>query len=258
MWCHCHLPLACVLACNSIRGLPTSYSLKPSSRRIVKCAGHLKLTRSYMAKYTVRVSKLLLRNCVLAHGNCLEVLPHINLYLSTRRPRTIRPPGHVTPRFFEILYLQEFCLSRPRHFFQNPQKSSIFFLAGHILLTMLLRDHDGTWLTGRAVCELPMGFGQPGQRTGFMEHALRVVEAWWLYRRDHRSRHPSLCRYSCRYDRGGPRGGSEAARPPPTRPPEALSAMSAGAVLDSRFRASGRGIGGGTASRTQTAIAAPG
>jgi len=42
--------------------------------------------------------------------------------------------------------------------------------------------------------------------------------------------------------RGGPRGGVAAARPPPTRPPEALSAMSAGAVLDGRFRASGRSI----------------
>jgi len=34
--------------------------------------------------------------------------------------------------------------------------------------------------------------------------------------------------------------------------------MSAGAVLDGRFRAPGRGIGGGTAGRTQTAIAVPG
>jgi len=37
--------------------------------------------------------------------------------------------------------------------------------------------HDGAWLTGRAACELPMGFGQPGRRTGFTGHALRVVEA---------------------------------------------------------------------------------
>jgi len=54
------------------------------------------------------------------------------------------------------------------------------------------------------------------------------------------------------------RGGSGCARPPPTRPPEALTAMSAGAVLDGRCWASRRGIGGGTAGRTQTAIAAPG
>jgi len=55
-------------------------------------------------------------------------------------------------------------------------------------------DHDGAWLTERAACELPMGLGQPGQRTGFTGHTLRVVEAWWPHRRDHRSRHPSLCR----------------------------------------------------------------
>jgi len=41
------------------------------------------------AQYTVRVSKLLLTNCVQAHDNSLEVLPHIILYLSTRRPQTI-------------------------------------------------------------------------------------------------------------------------------------------------------------------------
>jgi len=52
------------------------------------------------AKYTVRVSKCLLRNCVQAHDNCLEVLPHINLYLLTRRPRTIGSPSHVSPSFF--------------------------------------------------------------------------------------------------------------------------------------------------------------
>jgi len=69
------------------------------------------------------------------------------------------------------------------------------------------RDHDGAWLTGRAACELPMGFGQPGQRTELTGHALRV-----LHRRDHRSRHPSLCRCSCCYDRGGPRGGVAAAQ----------------------------------------------
>jgi len=54
------------------------------------------------------------------------------------------------------------------------------------------------------------------------------------------------------------RGGSGCARPPPTRPHVALSTMCAGTVLDGRFQASGRGIGGGTAGRTQTAIAAPG
>jgi len=49
----------------------------------------------YMAKYTVRVSKRLITNSVQAHENILEVLPHIILYLSTRRPQNIRSPGHV-------------------------------------------------------------------------------------------------------------------------------------------------------------------
>ena len=48
-----------------------------------------------LAEYTVRVSKLLLTNCVQANDNTLEVLPHIILYLSTRRPQNIRSPGHV-------------------------------------------------------------------------------------------------------------------------------------------------------------------
>jgi len=51
------------------------------------------------SKYTVRVSKLLLTNCIQAHDNILEVPPHIipNLYLSTRRPQNIGFPGHVMP-----------------------------------------------------------------------------------------------------------------------------------------------------------------
>jgi len=40
-----------------------------------------------LAKYTVRVSKLLLTN----YDNCFELIPHINFYLSTRRPRTGLP-----------------------------------------------------------------------------------------------------------------------------------------------------------------------
>jgi len=52
-------------------------------------------------------------------------------------------------------------------------------------------------------------------------------------------------------------GGSGCARPPPTRPVEALSAMSAGAVLDGRFRASGRGIGDGTAAERRQRLLRP-
>ena len=71
------------------------------------------------------MSKLLLKNCVQAHDNCLEVLPHINLYLSTRRLRTIESPGHIKRKsqFFEILYFQEFCISRPGHFLQKLTKN---------------------------------------------------------------------------------------------------------------------------------------
>ena len=49
--------------------------------------------------YMVRVSKLLLTNCVQAHDDCLEVLPHIILYLSTTRLQTLVSLGHVTPSF---------------------------------------------------------------------------------------------------------------------------------------------------------------
>jgi len=66
---------------------------------------------------------------------------------------------------------------------------------------------------------------------------------------------PVLVLLQRRYDRGGPRVTGYT-RPLPTRPCETLSAISAGAVLDGRLRASRCGIGGGAAGRTQTAIAA--
>jgi len=41
----------------------------------------VELTRcDTLAKCTVLVIQLFLTNCVQAHDNCLEVLPHINLY----------------------------------------------------------------------------------------------------------------------------------------------------------------------------------
>ena len=98
-----------------------------SRSRLHYCQPNLSFPQQ--AKYTVRVSKLLLRNCVHAHDNCLEVLSHI-IYLSTRRLRTIESPGHVTPSVFEILYFQEFCLLRPRRFFQKSTKNHHFFFAG--------------------------------------------------------------------------------------------------------------------------------
>ena len=51
------------------------------------------------AKYTVRVSKLLLRNCVQANDDTLEVLPHIIPYLSTRRSQIIGSRSHVNHGF---------------------------------------------------------------------------------------------------------------------------------------------------------------
>jgi len=77
----------------------------------------------FLAQNTVRVSKLLLTKCVQAHDDYLKVLPHINLYLLTRQPRTIRSPGHVNSQFFKFRYFQEFCLARPRHFFQKSTKN---------------------------------------------------------------------------------------------------------------------------------------
>ena len=50
------------------------------------------------------------------HDNLLEILRHINLYFSMRRPQKIGFPGHVGTGFFKIPYFQEFCLSRPRFF----------------------------------------------------------------------------------------------------------------------------------------------
>ena len=40
-----------------------------------------------------------------------------------RKPGTVGSLGRVNPRFLEILYFQEFCLSRPRHFLQKSTKN---------------------------------------------------------------------------------------------------------------------------------------
>ena len=64
----------------------------------------------------------MLRNCVQAHDNNLQVLQHIILYLSTRQPQRTGHPGHAEAGFFEIPYFQEFCLSRPRFFPKNRPK----------------------------------------------------------------------------------------------------------------------------------------
>ena len=122
------------------------------------------------AKFTVKVIQLFLTNCVKAHDNCLEVLLHINLYLSTRRPRTIGSHGHVNSQFFEIMYFQEFCHSRPEHFFQkkstkNHQKN--------------LRGAPHPLLTGLGPSLLP-------------RQVLNVWPQWcWITRTVHFARSPS-------------------------------------------------------------------
>jgi len=57
-------------------------------RSVVKFT-FMPLAHTNKTKCTVLVIQLFLTNYVQAHENCLEVLPHINAYLSTTRPRTI-------------------------------------------------------------------------------------------------------------------------------------------------------------------------
>jgi len=47
-----------------------------------------------VAKYTIRVSNTLRQKLQQANGDILNLLPHINLYLSTRQPPDIGSPGH--------------------------------------------------------------------------------------------------------------------------------------------------------------------
>jgi len=48
-----------------------------------------------LAKFAVLVIQQMPTNCVQANDNNLEVLPHIILYLSTRRPQIIGSRGHI-------------------------------------------------------------------------------------------------------------------------------------------------------------------
>ena len=95
---------------------------------------------------TVRVGKLLFRKCRQAHDNNLEVLQHIILYLSMRRPQSTGNPGHAGAEFFEIPYFQEFCLSRPRHFSKNRPKIIKKICGVHPLLTGLRPSHPPRWV----------------------------------------------------------------------------------------------------------------
>ena len=56
--------------------------------------------RTERAKCTVLVIELFLTNWVQAHDHYLEVLQHIILYFSTRRPQIIGYSGHVRTCFF--------------------------------------------------------------------------------------------------------------------------------------------------------------
>jgi len=96
-----------------------------------------------LAEYTVRVRKLLLRNSVQAHDNCLEVLPHINLYLSMRRHRTLGCPGHVTPSYLKFCISKNSVFQDQDIFSKNRQKSSkkIVGLSPHPFLTGLRPSH---------------------------------------------------------------------------------------------------------------------
>ena len=75
-----------------------------------------------MAKYTVRVSKILLRNCVQAHDNTLEILRHITLCLSTRRPQNFGSSGHVRTCFLKFRICKNSVFQDQEFFSKNPQK----------------------------------------------------------------------------------------------------------------------------------------
>ena len=101
----------------------------------------------YQAKYTDRVSKLLLRNCVQAHDNWLKVLAHINLDHSTGRPRTIGSSGHVTPSFLKFCISKNSVFQDQDIFPQNPQKIiNKKIRVAQPLLTGLRSSHKTRWV----------------------------------------------------------------------------------------------------------------
>jgi len=92
------------------------------------------------AKCTVKVGQLLLTNCVQAHNDCLEVIPHIVLYLSLRRPRIVGSPGHVTPGFLKIRISKNAVFKfEDQFFFKKLTKNHqfVFGCAPHPFLTGL-------------------------------------------------------------------------------------------------------------------------
>ena len=77
-----------------------------------------------MAKCTVLVIQLFLTNCVQSHDNCFEVLPHINLYLSTRQPQTIGSPGLVIPSSLKFCISKNSVFQDQDNFSKNCQKNN--------------------------------------------------------------------------------------------------------------------------------------
>jgi len=71
---------------------------------------------------TVLIIQQMPANCVQAHDNSLEILPHIILYLSTRRPQTIGSPGHVRIYFLKSRISKNSVFQDQEFFSQNRQK----------------------------------------------------------------------------------------------------------------------------------------
>ena len=96
-------------------------------------------------KCTVLVIQLVLTNCVQAHDNCLEVLRHINLYLSTRQPQTIGFLSHAG--IFWNSVFPRIPSFKTNYFFQKSteksSKKNSLGCAPHPLLTGL-RQGDGS------------------------------------------------------------------------------------------------------------------
>jgi len=74
-------------------------------------------------KCTILVIQQMPTNCIQANNVILEVLPHIILYPSPRRPQIIRSRGHVRNSFLDFRISNKVCLWRPRIFFPKIDKN---------------------------------------------------------------------------------------------------------------------------------------
>jgi len=80
------------------------------------------------AMCTVLVIKQMPINCVQANDTILELLPHIILYLSTKRYQNIGSPGHVTNSFLKFCFSKN-SVFQDKLFSKNRQNSSNFGFA---------------------------------------------------------------------------------------------------------------------------------